>query len=518
MPALIKSVPGHLGTHAFMWLSGCELAGDPTAKQHWRAHSGYASLVAAAKRTRDFPEDWRKMLTSNADSLLTAYRSNAHFKKSMDDRVAGLARTIMEQRIPVLQIDPVHGCTAGELLQVLGQHVPPEVQQQRYLAVMFNNSVPLPSSMTWMVNHADQISTVASMHVLRDGGGSTHTTTKRLALQSILQLAAGHQEALEPLIQEAMGAVPGLGLLPAQMVRAAVNHCLRGAAQEHGVELRFLYAPDTPPDACAAAAERTDSSPSFFTPSGSFAEFCTDAAKPGGEGKAGAGSGKRKQPDHREVMVDPGAASGNPGVCMQSLIALSMPAAAKGRAFKMPLYPGVSCNTLITSGPLASTSVHYEDVMAGSLNYLHAGCKIWEVVPAWHGEAYCEAVRAAGIAEELRLYAKADYSTLSGRQPGGPLPVPGDVKIVVQVPGMMMYTMPGPVVHTTTAEGGMNICVSGNFFQGMVSDPKLRGFVDTERKRAETLGSVKEGEGGLRAAAERDMMETQMVDLFGGLV
>jgi hypothetical protein len=52
----------------------------------------------------------------------------------------------------------------------------------------------------------------------------------------------------------------------------------------------------------------------------------------------------------------------------------------------------------------------------------------------------------------------------------------------------------------------------------MVTDPKLRGFVDTHRKRAETLGSVDKEDGGMSAAAERDMMETQMMDLFGGLL
>lgn len=128
------------------------------------------------------------------------------------------------------------------------------------------------------------------------------------------------------------------------------------------------------------------------------------------------------------------------------------------RPGKIPLYVGDNKAVLICSGPMTSTPWHFEDNLLAAVNYSCIGFKLWEVVSPREGMEYWHQCLRSSSADAIKLFDKLEYTPMKNHSP-----LSKHTNLFLQVPGMLIYTLPGFALHSTIASG-LSVAIAANLF------------------------------------------------------
>lgn len=135
---------------------------------------------------------------------------------------------------------------------------------------------------------------------------------------------------------------------------------------------------------------------------------------------------------------------------------------------QVPLFVGDNKAVLICSGPLTSTPQHFEDNLAAAVNFSALGFKLWEIMNNQAGQQYWKNCCSQQPQLACAVFDKQQYMPLAMTTTSP------DLQCFIQVPGMLVYTLPGFSLHSTTA-CGLSMAVAANLFS---RDSNLQREVD----------------------------------------
>lgn len=373
----------------------------------------------------------------------------------------------------------------------------------------------------------------------------------RVSLLTILQLSmAQHRayRALNKLVLHELAADPQFSDMHPRAVFSAMLHALRvSVASTEGpgfdeMSWCFLRAADLPPTDASLRkylqrVDPNDVSPSIYFFSDDRAKLCKlttpatahalahatalDAVVPRAAQAEQQQQRKPKKPRTEApppppCKDDPAAAAAqlyatdfnidnirrNRASCLQSLVFLDdMHTRLIHRLPKVPMHPGVNLQAIRVEGPMSSTPLHLANMCASTLSHGIFGVKLWEMPVGPRGGR--DFWRSLDEDRRRAVYTGDLYTPYYGSR--------DDVRILFQVPGLMLVTAPGIVPRTTTAEGPFNMCVSVHRFTYSLDDIRALRVVRTWASQS-ALGKNMH----VDVVAQLDFVEASLDELLGG--